>query len=64
MDLDFLINNFHRFVLRSSNKFVNFDYSGAASQPGSWVMAKFSRFTPEAHVEEMKDEKRFLFINV
>ena len=54
MDFDFLINNFHRFVQRFSNKFVNIDHLAAGCQPGSWVMAKFLRFTPEAPEEEME----------
>ena len=48
MDLDFLINNFHRFVQRFSNKFVNIDHLAAGCQPGSRVIAKF---TPEAPKE-------------
>ena len=41
MDLDFLINNFHRFV-------QIFDHLAAGCQPGSRVIAKF---TPEAPKE-------------
>ena len=54
MDFDFLINNFHRFVQRFSNKIVNIDYLAAGCQPGSWVMAKFSRFKLEAPNKKWK----------
>ena len=54
MDSDFLTNNSHIFVQRLSNKFMNFDHSAAGYQPGSWLMAEFSRFTPEAPEEEIE----------
>ena len=37
-----------------SNKFVHVDHLAAGCQPGTWVMAKFSRFTPKAPDEEIE----------
>ena len=54
MDSDFSINSFHGFVQRFSNKIMNIDHLAAGCQPGSWVMGKLSRFTPEAPEEEME----------
>ena len=54
MDLDFISNNFHRFKIIFSNKLVNFDHLAKGCQPGSWVMAEFSRFIPEEPEEEIK----------
>ena len=72
MDLYFLINNFHTFVQIFSNKFVNITHLAAGCQSGSWVMAEFSRFTPEAPEEEMEvdgdsqafSKTKYMFINV